>query len=66
MLFQVGPTFEMDVRELDFGHVSFGFLYRKYVLFHNTSDIPINFRLRIPQADPSGAAFEVSCWQRAQ
>jgi hydrocephalus-inducing protein len=45
----VGPTFHFDAEELDFGRVSFEFLHSKNLCLYNTSEIPMEFRLRVPQ-----------------
>ena len=45
----VGPTFHLDVQELDFGEVSFEFLHSKKFTIYNTADIPMRFALRVPQ-----------------
>ena len=54
----VGPTFELDCAELDFGVVSYGFRYSLDFAVTNTSEIPMKFRLRIPDdgCDPHDAS----------
>ena len=44
----VGPTFSIDVTELDFGVLSYGFTYTKHFCITNTSEIPMSFKLRLP------------------
>ena len=45
----VGPTFHFDVEELNYGIVSYDFLSTKTLALMNTSEIPMNFALRVPQ-----------------
>ena len=45
----VGPTFHLDVEELDFGVVAFEFLNTRTFHVYNTSDIPMRYRIRVPQ-----------------
>eukprot|EP01060_Flectonema_neradi_P033529 TRINITY_DN5651_c0_g1_i4.p1 TRINITY_DN5651_c0_g1~~TRINITY_DN5651_c0_g1_i4.p1 ORF type:complete len:4653 (+),score=840.28 TRINITY_DN5651_c0_g1_i4:145-14103(+) len=45
----IGPTFHFDTDEIDFGNVSFNFLHRKVFSLVNTSEIPMQFRLRVPE-----------------
>jgi hydrocephalus-inducing protein len=45
----VGPTFHFDVDELNFGVVSYEFLNNKVISLFNTSEIPMTFKLRVPQ-----------------
>ena len=45
----VGPTFHFDAEELDFGRVSFEFLHSKNLCLYNTSEIPMEYKLRVPQ-----------------
>src|SRR5690606_38348619 len=45
----VGPTFHFDVDHIDFGSVSYNFLNTQYVNLVNTSDINMNFELRVPE-----------------
>ena len=52
----VGPTFELDCTELDFGVVSYGFRYSLDFTVTNTSEIPMKFRMRI--RDGEGETFE--------
>ena len=44
----VGPTFSIDVGELDFGVLSYGFKYTREFCITNTSEIPMSFKLRLP------------------
>ena len=43
----IGPTFHADIDALDFGQVSFGFLSSTSFTLYNTSEIPMEFRLRV-------------------
>lgn len=45
----VGPSFHFDVDHIDFGVVSYAFWNTKYIKLVNTSDIPMNFKLRVPE-----------------
>lgn len=45
----IGPTFNFDCDELNFGMVPYGFLNTKYVNIINTCEIPMKFNLRIPE-----------------
>ena len=45
----IGPTFHFDTDEIDFGNVSYNFLHRRMFSLVNTSEIPMQFRLRIPE-----------------
>eukprot|EP00939_MAST-03C_sp_MAST-3C-sp1_P000134 g134.t1 len=45
----VGPTFHFDVDSIDFGPVSYGFKHLEPICLYNTSEIPMTFRLRVPQ-----------------
>ena len=45
----VGPTFNFDLPDgVHYGHVSLGFLYTRTLNLSNTSEIPMRFRLRVP------------------
>ena len=39
----VGPTFNFDVDEIDFGVVSYSFMHKKTITLSNTSDIPMEY-----------------------
>lgn len=43
----LGPTFEVNVTELDFGIVSYGFVNKKSFTLNNTSEIMMNYKIRI-------------------
>lgn len=43
----VGPTFSIDVARLDFGKVSYGFLYTKTFEISNKSEIPFDYSLAL-------------------
>jgi P pilus assembly chaperone PapD len=55
----VGPSFHFSVGEIDFGTVSMGFQASATVSMYNTSDIPMKFRLRIPEENPEKREFTV-------
>lgn len=47
--FAVPPSLEVDVDQIEFGHVAHGFsLTRSFQLF-NTSDVPIPYQIRVPK-----------------
>ena len=43
----VGPTFSSSVRRLDFGKVSYGFLYKKTLDIENKSEIPFDYKISL-------------------
>ena len=43
----LGPTFSFDEKSLDFGVVSYGFANKQLLHLRNTSEIPMQYRLRI-------------------
>ncbi len=45
----IGPQFHFDVDGIDFGTVSYNFLNVAFVELANVCEIPMNFRLRIPE-----------------
>lgn len=45
----IGPTFYFEEKGLDFGTVSFGFLSSKNLSLHNTSEIPMKYKVRVPE-----------------
>lgn len=45
----IGPTFHFDVDTIDFGLVSYEFLHSKKLMLYNTSEIPMSYRLSVPQ-----------------
>ena len=47
----VGPTFKLDLDEIDFGVVSYGFRYTQDFYITNTSEIPMKFVVRVDE-DP--------------
>lgn len=52
----LGPTYEVDVDSLNFGIVPFGFPSRKNFKLQNTSEIPMDFKLRIPSTNSEGTS----------
>ena len=55
----VGPSFECDVDEIDFGPVPFGFPSTRYITLSNTSPIPMTYNLRLPADSPAASEVEV-------
>lgn len=55
----IGPTFDIVPKSVNFGTVSFGFLYTQTLEITNDSDIPFDFQLVIHQ-DPTFRLSEVS------
>jgi len=55
----VGPSFHFSVGEIDFGTVSIGFQASRMLSMYNTSDIPMKFRLRIPEENPARPEFTI-------
>ena len=47
----IGPTFKTDAKELQYGNVSLGFLYKKTFNITNTSDIPFDFEININKGE---------------
>jgi hypothetical protein len=45
----IGPTFHFDCNSIDFGVVSFDFLHTSNLRLFNTSKIPMEFNIHIPQ-----------------
>jgi adenylate kinase family enzyme len=45
----IGPSFQIDVNEIDFGTVSFNFVNTKIIHLTNTCEIPMKFNLRVPE-----------------
>lgn len=45
----VGPSFALGPDPLNFGQAAFGFTYSKDVRITNNSDIPMRYRLRVPE-----------------
>eukprot|EP01064_Diplonema_japonicum_P013676 TRINITY_DN21214_c0_g1_i2.p1 TRINITY_DN21214_c0_g1~~TRINITY_DN21214_c0_g1_i2.p1 ORF type:complete len:4615 (+),score=1185.39 TRINITY_DN21214_c0_g1_i2:107-13846(+) len=54
----IGPTFHFDTDEIDFGNVSFNFMHRRSFHLVNTSEIPMRFRLRVPEDQGREKEFE--------
>ncbi|NXB25741.1 HYDIN protein, partial [Rhagologus leucostigma] len=50
-----GPNLHFDVKEIDFGDVSFGFIYTRTCRLTNSSPVSLTYKLRMPQ-DGSGPA----------
>ncbi|NWH40410.1 HYDIN protein, partial [Chloropsis hardwickii] len=55
-----GPTLHLDVKEIDFGDISFGFPYTKTCRLTNTSPMPVRFKLRMLEDGvmPAVSSFE--------
>ena len=43
----IGPSFSINVKELDYGTVSYGFMYSKTIEIENKSEIPFDYTLRL-------------------
>lgn len=48
----IGPSFEINPKRINFGTVSYGFVYTQMFDIKNTSDIPLDFSIAVPQ-DPT-------------
>ncbi|RNF21339.1 hydin-like protein [Trypanosoma conorhini] len=55
-----GPALQFDMDELDFGNVSYNWLHSRILKMLNIGQIPINFRLRIPESCPLHGVVTVS------
>ncbi|EAY09922.1 hypothetical protein TVAG_481960 [Trichomonas vaginalis G3] len=55
----IGPTFDISPKTINFGTVSFGFLYTQTLEITNDSEIPFNYDLAIHQ-DPTFDLREIS------
>ncbi|GBG33770.1 Hydrocephalus-inducing protein-like [Hondaea fermentalgiana] len=44
----VGPTFDVNVAEFAFGRIAYGFANTREFVISNTSEIPMEFALRVP------------------
>ncbi|GMH35419.1 hypothetical protein BSKO_03287 [Bryopsis sp. KO-2023] len=55
----VGPSFQVDSNELDFGIVSYGFRYTKQFNLKNTSEIPMRFNWHIPNDSNEAPEFNI-------
>ena len=55
----IGPTFHFDVDEIDFGNVSFNFMHRRVFTLINTSEIPMRYKLRVPEDSGLDKEFEM-------
>eukprot|EP01062_Namystynia_karyoxenos_P075960 TRINITY_DN7388_c0_g1_i1.p1 TRINITY_DN7388_c0_g1~~TRINITY_DN7388_c0_g1_i1.p1 ORF type:complete len:3850 (+),score=1433.28 TRINITY_DN7388_c0_g1_i1:116-11551(+) len=57
----IGPTFHCDVDEIDFGNVAYNFMHRRTFNLVNTSEIPMRFRLRVPEdAQSAEREFDIT------
>ena len=45
----IGPTFHFDVDTIDFGLISYEFLHTKNIMLYNTSEIPMTYKLSVPE-----------------
>lgn len=45
----IGPTFSINTKSLDYGIVSYGFMYSKTIEIENKSEIPFDYALRLSQ-----------------
>ncbi|KAJ3129345.1 hypothetical protein HK098_001757 [Nowakowskiella sp. JEL0407] len=55
----VGPTFHFDLPKIDFGGVSYNFRNSKKMELFNTSDIPMEFKLRVSSDIEANSDFAV-------
>eukprot|EP00798_Chlamydomonas_sp_ICE-L_P006741 gene6741-3411_t len=55
----VGPSFEVDADQLDFGLVSYGFRYTKELTINNLSEIPMSFLWRVPEDVANPKEFQI-------
>ena len=56
----VGPSFDLDKDELDFGSVSFGFRYTKELTITNTCEIPMRFAAYMEkEREPNRPEFSI-------
>ncbi|GMH58813.1 hypothetical protein TrST_g5240 [Triparma strigata] len=72
----IGPTFHFDVDTIDFGLISYEFLHTKNIMLYNTSEIPMNYSLCVPQdgafvkkefsIEPSSGTLEPGQQQQVQ
>ena len=46
-----GPTYECNINSIEYGTVSYGFLYTKQLCFTNTSDIPLIYQWHVQSDD---------------
>eukprot|EP01063_Lacrimia_lanifica_P026221 TRINITY_DN349_c0_g2_i1.p1 TRINITY_DN349_c0_g2~~TRINITY_DN349_c0_g2_i1.p1 ORF type:complete len:4697 (+),score=2083.13 TRINITY_DN349_c0_g2_i1:84-14174(+) len=54
----IGPTFHFDTDEIDFGNVSYNFMHRRAFHLVNTSEIPMKYRLRVPEDSTTEREFD--------
>eukprot|EP00951_Prasinocladus_malaysianus_P003894 scaffold27553_cov35-Prasinocladus_malaysianus.AAC.1 len=54
-----GPEFEFSPDAVDFGLVGFGFRYTQEFTLANVSEIPFDFRLRVPQDSVNSPEFQM-------
>jgi hypothetical protein len=45
----IGPTFHFDCDTIDYGTISYEFLHTKKICLYNTSEIPMDYSLAVPQ-----------------
>ena len=72
----IGPTFYFDVDTIDFGLISYEFLHSKKLMLYNTSEIPMTYKLSVPQdgafvkqefsLEPSSGSLEPGCQQEVR
>ena len=55
----IGPSFSLNRESVNFGTLSFGFLYSEEIVIENTSDIAFDYALKL-EPDPSFDAREFS------
>ena len=56
----IGPTFEANVNEIDYGLTSYSFKHTREIVLQNVCAIPMEFELRIPSNDKlSHSEFQI-------
>lgn len=56
----VGPTFTYNLNKIDFGKISYSFKYTKAIELINTSTVPFEYKLYIPQDSTIKPEFRIT------
>lgn len=56
----MGPSFQCDIEELDFGNVSYNLWHIRTFSITNTSQIPMNYHLQLPPNVPYAEEFIIT------
>lgn len=56
----LGPIYHFDIRELDFGNVSYNFWHSRTFSISNTSRIPMKYSLHLLDGSPFAGEFKIS------